>query len=538
MFRNWGAALKCLGAAGILLLLPTAFAAAQVVEQSKREIDETRVERIEPAAISAEHGHCYTTVLHHGRPGDSESGDPSVCVLLEDGKPLGPAHALHVDIRAKGRGAYSHWTAATLYFSTSDNSDPRKNGRTYTLVSRFRGFRHTAVVTLTKPSASYRVQSPGKTAINRRLVLRNLDPRVAVKPVLRTHGAPDLTSKEGMVRSVVKAGMTPEQKCIALWRFLVDWRYHYLAARADGEIHDPVKFLNVYGYGLCDDAAQNFAALCAAAGMKARIWSLTGHVVAEAFYDGAWHMFDPDLECYFRGPGGRVLGVEELARDPAPILARPATPTGCPSAELAKYYTTTADNSVGPREDVRPAHRLDTVLQPGDELEFGFGPARLVHRRAFPDAPPPPKAANGTLTRAVRVAPGDAELRIPFEWPYILLGGELTLGRAGATAPEVRIGADGAHWVPLAAQAAGAGRRADLTPWLAARKDARYRFFLRVRGTSGEAKLRVVFQCAPRALPAVSPGTTLFDMTVSPAEGHFPRDWKGVEVLHEWEVAR
>jgi hypothetical protein len=55
--------------------------------------------------------------------------------LFEDGRPLAPPHSLHADIRSAGRGAYSHWSLGHfLLFSTSDNSDPNQNGRTYTFV--------------------------------------------------------------------------------------------------------------------------------------------------------------------------------------------------------------------------------------------------------------------------------------------------------------------------------------------------------------------------------------------------------------------
>ena len=411
----------------VLLALPPTAALGQDVKQSEKEIVETIVERIEPASVRAEAGFCYTAVLHQGRPGDSEGGPGSECVLLEDGKPLRTAHAVHADIRARGRGAYSHWTAAVLYFSASDNSDPRKNGRAYTLVSRFRGLRRTAVVTVTTPSASYEVRSPGKNAVNRRLTLRNLDPRVAVMPHLRERGSPDLSSREGMTRAVLGPGMTPEQTSIAVWKFLVDRTYHYWPAQDDAEVHDPVKFVNVYGYGLCDDAAQNFAALCEAAGLKARVWGLNGHVVAESFYDGAWHMFDPDMGCYFRGAGGRILGVEDLAKDPSAITATPYTPAGYATAEVAKFYTTTADNGVWPREEITPGHRIEPVLEPRDELTFDFGPARLVHNVFAPDQPPPPRAANGTLTRTLKLPPDGAARLVPVVWPYVILGGGLAL---------------------------------------------------------------------------------------------------------------
>jgi hypothetical protein len=52
--------------------------------------------------------------------------------LYEDGRPLGPAHSAHSDIRSLGQGRFSHW-GPTVYFSTSDNSDPRTNGRRYSV---------------------------------------------------------------------------------------------------------------------------------------------------------------------------------------------------------------------------------------------------------------------------------------------------------------------------------------------------------------------------------------------------------------------
>lgn len=55
--------------------------------------------------------------------------------MFEDGRPLGPAHALHEHIRVFGGGGYSHW-GERLLFSTSDNSDPNVNGREYSICFR------------------------------------------------------------------------------------------------------------------------------------------------------------------------------------------------------------------------------------------------------------------------------------------------------------------------------------------------------------------------------------------------------------------
>ena len=61
---------------------------------------------------------------------DSQNYSKSNLILTENGIPLGPAHAPLANIRAAGDGRYSHWDGA-LYFSASDNSDVRTNGRVY-----------------------------------------------------------------------------------------------------------------------------------------------------------------------------------------------------------------------------------------------------------------------------------------------------------------------------------------------------------------------------------------------------------------------
>jgi len=80
------------------------------------------------AILQKDDGFCWRASLPNYLPSDTDSR--SRLVLFEDGRPLGPAHAPHVDIRRLGAGRYSHW-GSELYFSASDNSDPRSSGRVY-----------------------------------------------------------------------------------------------------------------------------------------------------------------------------------------------------------------------------------------------------------------------------------------------------------------------------------------------------------------------------------------------------------------------
>jgi len=86
-----------------------------------------------PFVPEGEHG--WVTVLPDLEPQADNLQLPSNSRLLlfEDDTLLGPAHALHDDIRAYGGGRYSHWLTH-LYFSASDNTDPNINRRVYTIL--------------------------------------------------------------------------------------------------------------------------------------------------------------------------------------------------------------------------------------------------------------------------------------------------------------------------------------------------------------------------------------------------------------------
>lgn len=60
----------------------------------------------------------------------------SPVLIYEDDKPLGPAHSNFAEISKIGHGHFNHWTDQGFIFSTSDGSDPNRNGRRYWAVVR------------------------------------------------------------------------------------------------------------------------------------------------------------------------------------------------------------------------------------------------------------------------------------------------------------------------------------------------------------------------------------------------------------------
>jgi hypothetical protein len=78
-------------------------------------------------------GHCWVADIDRGIfPESDDTVDPmrSCLVVNENGRDLGPPHTAHQTTALEGEGRYSHWNGR-LYFSSSDNSNPNDNGRSY-----------------------------------------------------------------------------------------------------------------------------------------------------------------------------------------------------------------------------------------------------------------------------------------------------------------------------------------------------------------------------------------------------------------------
>jgi len=127
---------------------------------------------ISKSAIVVEGGYAFKVRGVNAVPGDSGSQPTaSTLRLYENGVELSPAHAVHEDIRNSGRGRYSHWSDV-LYFSASDNSDPRTNGRTYTYTTGTATTTTTTTTTTTAPvaiSTSAILLESGKAFIVKRI---------------------------------------------------------------------------------------------------------------------------------------------------------------------------------------------------------------------------------------------------------------------------------------------------------------------------------------------------------------------------------
>ena len=85
---------------------------------------------LDAAKFRSDGGYAYKISEKVADGDNSEAPQKSILKFYENGVELGAAHSVHNDIRKQGKGRFSHW-GSTIIFSTSDNSDPRTNGRVY-----------------------------------------------------------------------------------------------------------------------------------------------------------------------------------------------------------------------------------------------------------------------------------------------------------------------------------------------------------------------------------------------------------------------
>jgi hypothetical protein len=229
-------------------------------------------------------------------------------------------------------------------------------------------------------------------------------------PKLLAEGQPDSSDMASLVAGIYTQAhaQTPREKAEAIWRFfLTDGRFvkpgfwYHIAGwsyeEPAGEVLDPIKLLNSYGFGLCYHIAPLLQAAFLAGGFQdARCWFLTGHTVTEVFYDGAYHYFDSDMMGYNvqgDGPfqGKPVVSVQQLERDSGILLGKlkapnqvkpgtvdnpwyPADVNASAIGDLAALFTSANDNFLYSGSRYSSGHTMDFVLRPDEKLIRFFKP--------------------------------------------------------------------------------------------------------------------------------------------------------------------
>ncbi|MBU1487896.1 transglutaminase-like domain-containing protein [bacterium] len=224
-------------------------------------------------------------------------------------------------------------------------------------------------------SGSIKIINSGKTVMgNIRLFINN-------RTFYQTTGE--------MVDSILREGMTGKEKVFAIWNFIRERRYHWGQSEMLGpELNNPVRFVNVYGYGFCGDVARNFAILCEAAGLSSRICTLEGHAVAEVFYNDSWHLFDPDSEAFYLNDSQTIASLSEIEDEPYLVLRthHPNRLYEEIKPHIASLYSSSQDNFYS-RLSKDDGHDMRINLRPGESFTHPWKVFDSMRQRQRPPYP-------------------------------------------------------------------------------------------------------------------------------------------------------
>eukprot|EP01046_Picozoa_sp_COSAG06_P052608 COSAG06_NODE_8881_length_2043_cov_1.081790_2_plen_317_part_00 len=215
------------------------------------------------------------------------------------------------------------------------------------------------------------------------LSIENVGSTLVVNPRVVSNGRRKWFKMQDIITEAHADARDDTDRLFFGWDFLRQLHYHSYPLFGNNELHDPVKYFNMYGTGFCDDAGNNFVSLnwhanftAANYGQDPKLRSLNGHVQGEVFFDGDYHFMDIDENMFYLDhENARVVSGDSVAADhdlgkrehtwQGPAKANQPSTTQYSGAEQAVALFGRDD--VGGHPHIG-GHSMDFVLRPGEKL--------------------------------------------------------------------------------------------------------------------------------------------------------------------------
>ncbi len=423
---------------------------------------------------------------------------------------------------------------------------------------------------------------------NRFLRLENIGQTVVVNPWITINEKRNWRTLADMARAAVRGCETEAEKARAVWEFTRHHRFH--ATTWDNETNDAIKVFNVYGYTLCGNDAQVISDLWKAVGLKIRRGYPVGHVVAEAYYDGAYHLLDGDEHCIYLLRDNRTIASEARVVDDHDLIKRTHTYGILAGDDRSRdEFSASLFGYEGERKGEwggKTKHTMEFRLRPAESIEWrwdhigkqytagteltdgkwrkdgqgdlsvwgkdAYANLRNGRMRYTPDLDRPP--SRDGLADSANLASPDGKGLHPEEpakaahatWrigsPYVIVGARVRVSGVRTRAADrfrLSLSADGKKWEPVweAGELGAFEQEVTLDEMLSPRRRPQYAYYLRVdlraESTPAGATLKTIdlhtdVQMSALGLPELEAGSNLVRYT---DETVGPRQ---VRLTHSW----
>ena len=227
---------------------------------------------------------------------------------------------------------------------------------------------------------------------------------------VRTDRSIDCSSIAAIARDLYRDCATDEQKAVATWYFVRRMLFHWPHVPT----WNSLDLINSYGWGLCGYQSRIFCQICRAGGIEARIVKASPHVVAEARYAGAWHLFDCQVGWYaLRKDRAAVASAAEMKADHSIITDAVA------DGRASRPYFQCSNSPDYGVETVDIHQPGDAPEVPDDRLVISLRPGESITRRWSNEGKSwhPPGETQWVLPHHGCTANGVDE-NDPVNWPF------------------------------------------------------------------------------------------------------------------------
>jgi hypothetical protein len=386
------------------------------------------------------------------------------------------------------------------------------------------------------------------------LTIANTGNSIVKNPRVITNGRRRWWCMKELLDEILAGAADDQEKALLIWDFVRRHRHHDDPIFADDELHDPVKMLNVFGAGLCDDSGYVGCSLLHHAGLSMQKFGKTpsertlhGHMMCEAILDSGYQFLDIDENAFYLDlENERPVSGDAIVRD---------------------HYLAKRDHTYGPlfkgwqigekaaalfgRDDgstfrAVAGHRIDFDLRPGEQIEYRWdncgkfasddskdkrnrrfwGTSRWIYE---------PSLTAERIAEDSHSSTGD-EVVYEMKTPYAVCGGRVQARFRDASPPATRgvaVSLDGNTW-----QDVWTGSRTNTVECSVETDEAvqtklgpaKYVYFVKVTpGAEALESLRIEtdLMTSPHALPRLSVGRNEVEYTDD-------SDVREVTITHRW----
>jgi hypothetical protein len=219
------------------------------------------------------------------------------------------------------------------------------------------------------------------------LTIANTGNTTVKNPRIITNGKRRWWCMEELLREILAEAKNDQEKAFFIYDFVRSNRHHDDPIFTDNELHDPVKMLNVFGAGLCDDSGYVGCSLFYHAGLNEKRYgknpserTLHGHMICEAILSNGYQFLDIDENTYYLDLENEIpVSGDAIVRDHYLAKREHAYGPIFKGWRIGEKAASLFGRDDGSTFRAVSGHRIDFNLRPGERIIYRWDNCGKLH---------------------------------------------------------------------------------------------------------------------------------------------------------------